>query len=156
MCLRLIYVADGFARFDKLSTRFFHANRTRIELRRYVRAFGRCTDSPTSDIEQHEQQVIVGNASALRHRRVLTVRHKAQPEHGKIILPYPVFTLWKKRTALAPAGASVVSTISWKQILSEGRKIRVGIGLISATGQTGSEDVLAMYDANHNANRQPD
>src|ERR671938_19119 len=53
---------------------------------------GRCTVLQLSDIEQHEQQVVV--ATLLRRvnkARVLTVRGEA--EHGENHLPYPVFTL---------------------------------------------------------------
>jgi DNA helicase HerA-like ATPase len=50
---------------------------------------------------------------------------------GENFLNYPVFTLLEEAHRFAPAGANVVSTNVLKQILSEGRKFGVGIGLIT-------------------------
>jgi DNA helicase HerA-like ATPase len=104
---------------------------------------GRCTILQLSDIEQHEQQVIV--ATLLRRvnkARMLTVRGDAT--HGENFLPYPVFTLLEEAHRFAPAGQTVVSTNILKQILSEGRKFGVGIGLITQRPGKLDQDVLSQ------------
>ena len=104
---------------------------------------GRCTVLQLSDIEQHEQQVIV--ATLLRRvnkARMMTVRGDAT--HGDNYLPYPVFTLLEEAHRFAPAGQTVVSTNILKQILSEGRKFGVGIGLITQRPGKLDQDVLSQ------------
>ena len=105
---------------------------------------GRCTVLQLSDIEQNEQQVIV--ATLLRRvnkARMATVREEA--EHGTDThLPYPVFTLLEEAHRFAPAGQTVVSTNILKQILSEGRKFGVGIGLITQRPGKLDQDVLSQ------------
>ena len=104
---------------------------------------GRCTVLQLSDIEQHEQQVIV--ATLLRRvnkARMMTVRGDAQ--HGENHLPYPVFALLEEAHRFAPAGQTVVSTNILKQILSEGRKFGVGIGLITQRPGKLDQDVLSQ------------
>ena len=105
---------------------------------------GRCTVLQLSDIEQHEQQVVV--ATLLRRvnkARVLTVREEAEPSSDQF-LPYPVFTLLEEAHRFAPAGQTVVSTNILKQILSEGRKFGVGIGLITQRPGKLDQDVLSQ------------
>jgi DNA helicase HerA-like ATPase len=97
-----------------------------------------------SDIEQHEQQVIV--ATLLRRvnkARMATVRGDSQPGTDGH-LPYPVFTLLEEAHRYAPAGLTVVSTNILKQILSEGRKFGVGIGLITQRPGKLDQDVLSQ------------
>lgn len=105
---------------------------------------GRCTILQLSDIEQHEQQVIVG---ALLRRvnkaRMSVVRGEMPKERGDFV-NYPVFTLLEEAHRFAPAGASVVSTNILKQILSEGRKFGVGIGLITQRPGKLDQDVLSQ------------
>jgi uncharacterized protein len=105
---------------------------------------GRCTVLQLSDIEQHEQQVVV--ATLLRRvnkARMATVRGEAmQGTDGH--LPYPVFTLLEEAHRFAPAGQTVVSTNILKQILSEGRKFGVGIGLITQRPGKLDQDVLSQ------------
>jgi DNA helicase HerA-like ATPase len=105
---------------------------------------GRCTILQLSDIEQHEQQVIVG---ALLRRvnkaRMSVVRGEIPKERGDFV-NYPVFTLLEEAHRFAPAGASVVSTNILKQILSEGRKFGVGIGLITQRPGKLDQDVLSQ------------
>ena len=105
---------------------------------------GRCTILQLSDIEQHEQQVIVG---ALLRRvnkaRMAVVRGETPKENGDFI-DYPVFTLLEEAHRFAPAGTSVVSTNILKQILSEGRKFGVGIGLITQRPGKLDQDVLSQ------------
>jgi len=105
---------------------------------------GRCTVLQLSDIEQNEQQVVV--ATLLRRvnkARVATVRHEAVPGSDND-LPYPVFTLLEEAHRFAPAGQTVVSTNILKQILSEGRKFGVGIGLITQRPGKLDQDVLSQ------------
>ncbi|HEX8651639.1 MAG TPA: ATP-binding protein [Pyrinomonadaceae bacterium] len=105
---------------------------------------GRCTVLQLSDIEQNEQQVVV--ATLLRRvnkARVLTVREEAEPTSDQY-LPYPVFTLLEEAHRFAPAGQTVVSTNILKQILSEGRKFGVGIGLITQRPGKLDQDVLSQ------------
>jgi DNA helicase HerA-like ATPase len=105
---------------------------------------GRCTILQLSDIEQHEQQVIVG---ALLRRvnkaRMAVVRGEPIKEKGDFV-NYPVFTLLEEAHRFAPAGTSVVSTNILKQILSEGRKFGVGIGLITQRPGKLDQDVLSQ------------
>jgi DNA helicase HerA-like ATPase len=104
---------------------------------------GRCTILQLSDIEQHEQQVIVGTLlRRVNKARMLTVREEATG--GENFLNYPVFTLLEEAHRFAPAGASVVSTNILKQILSEGRKFGVGIGLITQRPGKLDQDVLSQ------------
>lgn len=105
---------------------------------------GRCTVLQLSDIEQHEQQVVV--ATLLRRvnkARMATVREEADRTSDSY-LPYPVFTLLEEAHRFAPAGQTVVSTNILKQILSEGRKFGVGIGLITQRPGKLDQDVLSQ------------
>ncbi len=105
---------------------------------------GRCTVLQLSDIEQNEQQVVV--ATLLRRvnkARMATVRGEAAV-HTDSHLPYPVFTLLEEAHRFAPAGQTVVSTNILKQILSEGRKFGVGIGLITQRPGKLDQDVLSQ------------
>ncbi len=105
---------------------------------------GRCTVLQLSDIEQNEQQVVV--ATLLRRvnkARMATVRGEAEPTSDSY-LPYPVFTLLEEAHRFAPAGQTVVSTNILKQILSEGRKFGVGIGLITQRPGKLDQDVLSQ------------
>jgi DNA helicase HerA-like ATPase len=105
---------------------------------------GRCTVLQLSDIEQNEQQVVV--ATLLRRvnkARMATVREEAQAGTDSY-LPYPVFTLLEEAHRFAPAGQTVVSTNILKQILSEGRKFGVGIGLITQRPGKLDQDVLSQ------------
>ena len=129
------------SRFDKLDT-IFHPT-DHIELKDMF-APGRCTILQLSDIEQHEQQVIVGTLlRRVNKARMMTVRGEASL-NTENHLPYPVFTLLEEAHRFAPAGASVVSTNILKQILSEGRKFGVGIGLITQRPGKLDQDVLSQ------------
>src|SRR5829696_5102199 len=126
------------SRFDKPDSLF--SAQDHIPLKDLF-APGRCTILELSDIEQHEQQVIVGTLlRRVNKARVMTVREEATS--GENFLDYPVFTLLEEAHRFAPAGASVVSTNVLKQILSEGRKFGVGIGLITQRPGKLDQDVL--------------
>jgi DNA helicase HerA-like ATPase len=73
---------------------------------------------------------------------MMTVRQEV--DRGENFLNYPVFALLEEAHRFAPAGASVVSTNILKQILSEGRKFGVGIGLITQRPGKLDQDVLSQ------------
>lgn len=104
---------------------------------------GQCTVLQLSDIEENEQQVIVGTLLRRANKaRVGTVRGTLTG--GEEQLPYPVFVLLEEAHRYAPAGTQVVSTNILKQILSEGRKFGVGIGLITQRPGKLDQDVLSQ------------
>lgn len=128
------------SRFDRPDS-IFHAHE-HIELGDLYRP-GRVTILDLSDIEQSLQQVIVGTLlRRVNKARELTVREHV--DKGENFLNYPVFTLLEEAHRFAPAGASVVSTHVLKQILSEGRKFGVGIGLITQRPGKLDQDVLSQ------------
>jgi hypothetical protein len=105
---------------------------------------GQCTVLQLSDIEESEQQVIVGTLlRRLNKARVATVRGQANAG-DESYLPYPVFVLLEESHRYAPAGTQVVSTNILKTILSEGRKFGVGIGLITQRPGKLDQDVLSQ------------
>lgn len=128
------------SRFDKRDGIF--SDNEHIPLQELF-APGRCTVLELSDIEQHEQQVIVGTLlRRVNKARMMTVREGV--DSGENFLDYPVFALLEEAHRFAPAGASVVSTNILKQILSEGRKFGVGIGLITQRPGKLDQDVLSQ------------
>ena len=128
------------ARFDKPDGIF--STNEHIPLQEMFKP-GRCTILDLSDIEQHEQQVIVGTLlRRVNLARVKTTR--GEVSSGENYVEYPVFTLLEEAHRFAPAGASVVSTNVLKQILSEGRKFGVGIGLITQRPGKLDQDVLSQ------------
>jgi DNA helicase HerA-like ATPase len=128
-------------RFDKPNSIF--SDHEHIQLAEMFRP-GRLTVLQLSDIEQNEQQVVV--ATLLRRvnkARMATVRGEVEAASDSF-LPYPVFTLLEEAHRFAPAGQTVVSTNILKQILSEGRKFGVGIGLITQRPGKLDQDVLSQ------------
>jgi DNA helicase HerA-like ATPase len=106
---------------------------------------GQCTVLQLVDIDQNEQQVIVGTLL----RRAITARmatHKSEVTDptSERYLPYPIFVLLEEAHRFAPAGQTVVSTNVLKQILSEGRKFGVGVGLITQRPGKLDADVLSQ------------
>ena len=129
------------SRFDRPNSIF--SDNEHIPLRDMF-APGRCTILQLSDIEQNEQQVVV--AAILRRvnkSRMAAVRGE-EILNKDDELKYPVFTLLEEAHRFAPAGSSVVSTNILKQILSEGRKFGVGIGLITQRPGKLDQDVLSQ------------
>jgi uncharacterized protein len=106
---------------------------------------GQCTVLQLNEIDQQEQQVIVG---ALLRRandaRVAWVAQKNISQNTDDQLSFPVFVLLEEAHRFAPSGATVVSTNVLKQILSEGRKFGVGIGLITQRPGKLDQDVLSQ------------
>jgi uncharacterized protein len=104
---------------------------------------GQCTVLQLSEIEENEQQVIVGTLLRRTNKaRMATVRGNLVS--GDESLLFPVFVLLEEAHRYAPAGHQVVSTNILKQILSEGRKFGVGIGLITQRPGKLDQDVLSQ------------
>jgi DNA helicase HerA-like ATPase len=106
---------------------------------------GQCTVLQLVDIDQNEQQVIV--ATLLRRAiiaRMATHKGEVTNANDDRYLPYPIFALLEEAHRYAPAGQAVVSTNVLKQILSEGRKFGVGIGLITQRPGKLDADVLSQ------------
>lgn len=105
---------------------------------------GQCTVVQLNEVDQREQQVIA--ATLLRRvyqARINTSKGKvARGEKGYV--PFPVFCLLEEAHNYAPANADAVSSDVLKQILSEGRKFGVSVGLISQRPGKLDSDVLSQ------------
>jgi DNA helicase HerA-like ATPase len=105
---------------------------------------GRCTVLQLNEIDAREQQVIV--ATILR--RLLQARVDAErgqaDERSEDYIPYPTFTLIEEAHHFAPASGEVVTTHILRQILAEGRKFGVAVGLISQRPGKLDADVLSQ------------
>lgn len=105
---------------------------------------GQCTVLQLNEIDQRDQQVIV----ATLLRRLLRARmdtDKGQAQQGsERYIPYPVFVLLEEAHHFAPQSGDVISTNILKQVLSEGRKFGVGVGLISQRPGKLDADVLSQ------------
>lgn len=105
---------------------------------------GQCTVIQLNEVDQREQQVIA--ATLLRRvyqARIDTVKQKVE-RGSKGYVPFPVFCLIEEAHNYAPANADAVSSDVLKQILSEGRKFGVSIGLISQRPGKLDSDVLSQ------------
>ena len=105
---------------------------------------GQCTVLQLNEVDERDQQVIV--ATLLRriyNARVDTDRGKTH-EGDERHLSYPVFVLIEEAHHFAPHGDEVVTTGILKQILAEGRKFGVGVGLISQRPGKLDADVLSQ------------
>jgi uncharacterized protein len=105
---------------------------------------GQCTVLQINEIDERDQQVIVATIlRRLYQARMETVRGKASAGQENY-LPYPVFVLLEEAHHFAPAHADVISTGVLKQVLAEGRKFGVGVGLISQRPGKLDSDVLSQ------------
>ena len=80
-------------------------------------------------------------------RQVLDARQRTvrgQVTTGSGYLPYPVFVLVEEAHRFAPAHETLVSSQVLKQVLAEGRKFGVGVGLISQRPGKLDADVLSQ------------
>lgn len=106
---------------------------------------GQCTVLQLNEIDQQEQQVIVGALlRRVNEARVAWVGQKEVHLSPDDQLPFPVFFLLEEAHRFAPANTTVVSTNILKQILSEGRKFGVGVGLITQRPGKLDQDVLSQ------------
>ena len=104
---------------------------------------GQCTVLQLNEIDERDQQVIV--ASLLRRlNRARMDTERGKVHSGEFHLPYPVFVLLEEAHHFAPGGAEVVSTSILKQVLAEGRKFGIGVGLISQRPGKLDADVLSQ------------
>ena len=114
-----------------------------LDLREIFRP-GQCTVLQLNEIDDRDQQVIV--ATLLRRLN----KARMDTERGKVhaadesYLPYPAFLLVEEAHHFAPAGGDVVTTNILKQILAEGRKFGIGVGLISQRPGKLDADVLSQ------------
>jgi hypothetical protein len=105
---------------------------------------GQCTVLQLNEVDEREQQTVV----ATLLRRLFKARQDT--EKGKVdeqderYLPYPTFVLIEEAHNFAPASADLVSTSILKQVLSEGRKFGVSVGLISQRPGKLDPDVLSQ------------
>ena len=104
---------------------------------------GQCTVLQLNEIDERDQQVVVATLlRRLNQARMDTERGKVHS--GESYLPYPVFVLLEEAHHFAPSGTEVVSTAILKQVLAEGRKFGIGIGLISQRPGKLDADVLSQ------------
>jgi uncharacterized protein len=104
---------------------------------------GQCTVLQLNEIDERDQQVIVATLlRRLNQARMDTERGKVHS--GESYLPYPVFVLLEEAHHFAPGGTEVVSTAILKQVLAEGRKFGIGVGLISQRPGKLDADVLSQ------------
>ncbi len=105
---------------------------------------GQCTILQLNEVNARQQQVLV--ATLLRQifqARLQTSRQKLSAR-SPLYLPYPVFIMIEEAHHFAPAGSEAVSGAILKQILGEGRKFGVGVGLISQRPGKLDGDVLSQ------------
>jgi len=105
---------------------------------------GQCTVLQLNEVDHREQQVVV--ATLLRRlfdARRKTWKDQASPD-DEYYLPYPVFTLIEEAHNFAPHSGDGLASGILKQILSEGRKFGVGVGLISQRPGRLDPDVLSQ------------
>jgi len=104
---------------------------------------GQCTILQLNEVDERDQQVVVATLMRrLNKARMDTERGKVHS--GEFYLPYPVFVLIEEAHHFAPGGTEVVSTAILKQVLAEGRKFGIGVGLISQRPGKLDADVLSQ------------
>jgi len=105
---------------------------------------GQCTVLQLNEIPDREQQVVVATLMRrLFEARKDTIRGLAKSDDENY-LPYPAFVLVEEAHNFAPANAEIITTQVLKQILSEGRKFGVSVGLISQRPGKLDSDVLSQ------------
>ena len=105
---------------------------------------GQCTVLQLNEVDERDQQVVVATLMRrLNKARMDTERGKVH-EGNESYLPYPVFVLLEEAHHFAPGGIDVVSTAILKQVLAEGRKFGIGVGLISQRPGKLNADVLSQ------------
>jgi hypothetical protein len=114
-----------------------------LELRELF-APGQCTVIQLNEVDQREQQVIAATLLRRVYQARLDTTKQKVSRGDKNYIPFPVFCLLEEAHNYAPASADAVSTDVLKQILSEGRKFGVSIGLISQRPGKLDSDVLSQ------------
>jgi len=114
-----------------------------LDLREIFRP-GQCTVLQLNEIDERDQQVIVATLlRRLYHARMDTEKGKVHAGDERH-LPYPVFVLIEEAHHFAPHGDEAVSTGILKQVLAEGRKFGIGVGLLSQRPGKLDADVLSQ------------
>jgi DNA helicase HerA-like ATPase len=92
---------------------------------------GRCSVLQLDEVDSRQQQIMVATLLRRAFRARTQTEKGAVGEDDELYLPYPVFILIEEAHHFAPAAVDVVSTQVLKQVLSEGRKFGLAVGLIS-------------------------
>jgi DNA helicase HerA-like ATPase len=105
---------------------------------------GQCTVLQLNEIDERDQQVIVATLlRRINQARMDTEKGKVQPGDERH-LPYPVFILLEEAHHFAPHDGEAITTGILKQVLAEGRKFGIGVGLISQRPGKLDADVLSQ------------
>ncbi len=127
----------------RLQDNFVFDNSLHLDLQEIFRP-GQCTVLQLNEIDDRDQQVVVATLlRRLNKARIDTERGKVHAS-DESYLPYPAFLLLEEAHHFAPAGGDVVTTRILKQILAEGRKFGIGVGLISQRPGKLDQDVLSQ------------
>ncbi|HEV8190954.1 MAG TPA: ATP-binding protein [Ktedonobacterales bacterium] len=105
---------------------------------------GQCTVLQLNEIDERDQQVIV--ATLLRriyHARMDSEKGKVRAGDERF-LPYPAFVLIEEAHHFAPHDGEAITTGIFKQVLAEGRKFGIGVGIISQRPGKLDADVLSQ------------
>jgi DNA helicase HerA-like ATPase len=105
---------------------------------------GQCTVLQLNEIDERDQQVIVATLlRRINQARMDTEKGKVQANDERF-LPYPVFILLEEAHHFAPHDGEAITTGILKQVLAEGRKFGIGVGLISQRPGKLDADVLSQ------------
>ena len=105
---------------------------------------GQCTVLQLNEIDERDQQVIVATLlRRINQARMDTEKGKVQAGDERF-LPYPVFILLEEAHHFAPHDGEAITTGILKQVLAEGRKFGIGVGLISQRPGKLDADVLSQ------------
>ena len=105
---------------------------------------GQVTIVQVGEMSRRSQQTVV--ATLLRRAyegRQATQRGQNTPE-DELHLPFPVFVLVEEAHRFAPAGATITTSQILSEILSEGRKFGMGVGLVTQRPGKLDQDVLSQ------------
>ncbi len=105
---------------------------------------GQCSVLPLHELDDRNQQVVAATLLRRAFRARERSVQKKEPTDGDQNLDYPIFILIEEAHHFAPAKADVISLRILKQILAEGRKFGMGIGLISQRPGKLDADVLSQ------------
>lgn len=105
---------------------------------------GQCSVLQLNEVDERQQQVMVATLLRRLFRARMATKKNQVGSGDELYLPYPVFVLLEEAHHFAPAGGDAVSTGILKQILGEGRKFGIGVGLISQRPGKLDADVLSQ------------
>ncbi len=105
---------------------------------------GRCSVLQVGGMDRRSQQIVV--ATILRRAfegRQQTKRGETDPQ-DELHVPFPIFVLIEEAHRFAPPGGGVATSNLLAEILAEGRKFGMGIGLITQRPGKLDQDVLSQ------------